>query len=90
MEYIENKAVEEEQVKGIVNDIIRYAPSKFVGFVGNALIVPVYTNILLPEQYGLYSLSIALLSFLCILFSCKHYDNTYILIYEFLLLYFAN
>lgn len=69
MEYIENKAVEEEQVKGIVNDIIRYAPSKFVGFVGNALIVPVYTNILLPEQYGLYSLSIALLSFLCILFS---------------------
>ena len=69
MEYIENKAVEQEQVQGIIKDIIKYAPSKFVGFVGNALIVPVYTNILLPEQYGLYSLSIALLSFLCILFS---------------------
>ncbi len=69
MEYIENKAVEQEQVQGIVKDIIKYAPSKFVGFIGNALIVPVYTNILLPEQYGLYSLSIALLSFLCILFS---------------------
>ena len=69
MEYVENKAVEREQVQGIVKDIIKYAPSKFVGFIGNALIVPVYTNILLPEQYGLYSLSIALLSFLCILFS---------------------
>ena len=69
MEYIENKVIEQEQVQGIIKDIIKYAPSKFVGFVGNALIVPVYTNILLPEQYGLYSLSIALLSFLCILFS---------------------
>jgi len=69
MEYIENKAVEQEQVQGIIKDIIKYAPSKFIGFVGNALIVPVYTNILQPEQYGLYSLSIALLSFLCILFS---------------------
>lgn len=47
----------------------RYAPSKFVGFLGNALIVPVYTNLLLPEQYGLYSISIAFLSFLCIIFS---------------------
>jgi len=69
MEFIENKAVEDEQVKGIFKDIAKYAPSKFVGFLGNALIVPVYTSILLPEEYGLYSLSIALLSFLCILFS---------------------
>ena len=69
MEYKENKKVEEEQVKGIFSDIVKYAPSKIVGFVGNALIVPVYTSILLPEQYGLYSISIALLSFLCILFS---------------------
>lgn len=69
MEYIENKEVEEEQVRGIFSDIMKYAPSKIVGFIGNALIVPVYTNILLPEQYGLYSISIAFLSFLCIIFS---------------------
>ena len=69
MEYIENKEVEEEQTRAIFNDMLKYAPSKIVGFFGNALIVPVYTSILLPEQYGLYSISIALLSFLCILFS---------------------
>ena len=69
MEYVENKAVEEEQTRGIFQDMAKYAPSKIVGMVGNALIVPVYTSLLPPEQYGLYSISIALLSFLCILFS---------------------
>ena len=67
MEYVGNKLVEEEQTKGIFTDMAKYAPSKIVGFIGNALIVPVYTNILLPEQYGLYSISIAFLSFLCII-----------------------
>lgn len=60
---------EKEQTKGIFEDMAKYAPSKIVGFLGNALIVPVYTNILHPEQYGLYSISIAFLSFLCIIFS---------------------
>ena len=69
MEYVENKAVEEEQTRGIFQDMAKYAPSKIVGMIGNALIVPVYTSLLPPEQYGLYSISIALLSFLCILFS---------------------
>ena len=69
MEYVENKEVETEQTRGIFMDMMKYAPSKIVGFIGNALIVPVYTSILLPEQYGLYSISIALLSFLCIIFS---------------------
>ena len=69
MEYIENKQVEEEQTRGIFEDMVKYAPSKIVGMIGNALIVPVYTSLLPPEQYGLYSISIALLSFLCIIFS---------------------
>lgn len=69
MEYIENKEVEAEQTRGIFQDMAKYAPSKIVGMLGNALIVPVYTSLLPPEQYGLYSISIALLSFLCILFS---------------------
>ena len=69
MEYVENKEVEEEQTRGIFQDMAKYAPSKIVGMIGNALIVPVYTSLLPPEQYGLYSISIALLSFLCILFS---------------------
>ena len=69
MEFVVDKVAEEEQTRGIFSDILKYAPSKFVGFIGNALIVPIYTNLLLPEQYGVYSVSIALLSFLCILFS---------------------
>uniref|UniRef100_UPI00402676B9 hypothetical protein n=1 Tax=Candidatus Scatousia sp. TaxID=3085663 RepID=UPI00402676B9 len=49
--------------------MLKYSPSKICGMLGNAIIVPVYTSLLPPEQYGLYSLSIAFLSFLCILFS---------------------
>ena len=69
MEYVENKEVEEEQLKGIFRDMVKYSPSKICGMLGNAIIVPVYTSLLTPEEYGLYSLSIAFLSFLCILFS---------------------
>ncbi len=61
--------VEQYQVTEIFKDVFKYAPSKFCGMLGNALIVPVYTSLLSPEEYGLYSLSIAVLSFLCILFS---------------------
>ena len=69
MEFIENREIEKEQLTSIFRDMMKYAPSKIVGFIGNALIVPVYTSLLSPEQYGLYSLSIAVLSFLCIIFS---------------------
>ena len=69
MEFIENKEVENEQLKEIFNDMAKYSPSKICGMIGNAIIVPVYTSILSPEQYGLYSISIATLSFLCIIFS---------------------
>ncbi len=69
MKFAEDKAVDKEQLNAIFKDIIKYSPSKLCGMLGNALIVPVYTHLLLPEQYGLYSLSIAFLSFLCIIFS---------------------
>ena len=69
MEFVENREVEQEQLKAIFRDMMKYSPSKICGMLGNALIVPVYTSILTPDQYGLYSLSIAVLSFLCIIFS---------------------
>ena len=69
MEYVENKKEEKVQIKGIFKDMLKYSPSKIIGMIGNAIVIPVYTNLLLPEQYGLYSLSIAFLSFLCIIFS---------------------
>lgn len=69
MEFIENKEEEKVQLKAIFRDMLKYSPSKICGMLGNAIIVPVYTSLLPPEQYGLYSLSIAFLSFLCILFS---------------------
>ena len=69
MEFIENKEEEQKQLNGIFKDMIKYSPSKIIGTVGNAIIVPVYTSLLPPEQYGIYSLSIAFLSFLCIIFS---------------------
>ena len=69
MEFIENKEEEQKQLNGIFKDMIKYSPSKIIGTIGNAIIVPVYTSLLPPEQYGIYSLSIAFLSFLCIIFS---------------------
>lgn len=69
MEFIENKEAEKEQLKAIFKDMLKYSPSKICGMLGNAIIVPVYTSLLSPDQYGLYSISIAMLSFLCILFS---------------------
>ena len=69
MEFIENKEEEHKQIVGIFKDILKYLPSKLVGTVGNAIVIPIYTSLLPPAQYGLYSLSIAFLSFLCIIFS---------------------
>ena len=69
MEYKENIEEEQKQIKEIWGDMLKYAPSKICGTLGNAIIVPVYTSLLPPEQYGLYTLSIAFLSFLCIIFS---------------------
>src|SRR5574344_1596891 len=69
MEFVENREVEKEQLKAIFRDMVKYSPSKIIGMIGNAIFVPIYTALLSPEQYGLYSLSIAVLSFLCIIFS---------------------
>lgn len=56
-------------MQNIFKDMLKYAPSKFFGLLGNAVIVPIYTNLLSPTQYGVYAISLAVLSFLCILFS---------------------
>lgn len=69
MEYIENKELEQKEVKGIFTDMIKYAPSKLCGMLGNVITVPIYTSLFSQEQYGLYTISIAMLSFLCIIFS---------------------
>ena len=45
MEFIENKEVEKEQLKAIFRDMIKYSPSKIIGMLGNAIIVPVYTSL---------------------------------------------
>lgn len=69
MEYIENKELEEKEFKGIFTDMLKYAPSKLCGMLGNVITVPIYTSLFSTEQYGLYTISIAMLSFLCIIFS---------------------
>ncbi len=69
MEYIENKELEEKEIKGIFTDMIKYAPSKLCGMFGNVITVPIYTSLFSTAEYGLYTISIAMLSFLCIIFS---------------------
>lgn len=66
-----NKYIKEVALpmKSVFKDMLKYAPSKIFGLIGNAVIVPVYTNLLSPSQYGIYAISLAVLSFLCILFS---------------------
>ena len=69
MEYVVNKELEEKETRAIFTDMLKYAPSKLCGMFGNVITVPIYTNLFSTEQYGLYSVSIAMLSFLCIIFS---------------------
>ena len=63
MEYIENKELEEKEIKGIFTDMIKYFPSKLCGMFGNMITVPIYTSLFSQEQYGLYTISIAMLSY---------------------------
>ena len=69
-----NKYIQEVALpmKAIFKDMLKYAPSKIFGLLGNIVVVPVYTNLLSPSQYGVYVISLAVLSFLCILFSDLH------------------
>ncbi|OGI00698.1 MAG: hypothetical protein A2Y25_11525 [Candidatus Melainabacteria bacterium GWF2_37_15] len=53
----------------INKDILKYTPSKVIGMLMNMAMVPIYTNLLLPEQYGLYNISIGILSLIAIIFS---------------------
>lgn len=64
-----DSSLSEESLKNIFADIVKYFPSKLAGVLGNILVVPIYTNLLSPEQYGLYNVAIGVLSFLCIIFS---------------------
>lgn len=50
-------------MRHIFKDMAKYAPSKIFGLLGNAVIVPVYTNLLMPSEYGVYAISLAVLSF---------------------------
>lgn len=58
-----------EFIKPIFQDIFKYSPYKLVALVLNIITVPIYTMFLSPSDYGLYSISIATLSFICIIFS---------------------
>ncbi len=73
MEYCEYEKISDDlmksSMKDLFKDILKYSPSKLCGIFGNAIAIPIYTNLLSTAQYGTYMLSIAFLSFLCIIFS---------------------
>ncbi|NLF83694.1 MAG: oligosaccharide flippase family protein, partial [Candidatus Gastranaerophilales bacterium] len=56
-------------MRDINKDIIKYAPAKIVGMLMNLAVVPIYTSLLIPEQYGLYNVTIGFLSLIAIIFS---------------------
>lgn len=58
-----------DSLANINKDIIKYIPAKVLGMLMNLAAVPIYTNLLLPEEYGLYGISVGLLSFIAIIFS---------------------
>ena len=51
---------ENEFIKPIFNDILKYSPYKLVALILNIITVPIYTMFLSPSDYGLYAISIAL------------------------------
>lgn len=64
-----NSSIKEGFLYSILMDALKYAPSKILGTLMNLIIVPVYTNIMPPQEYGLYGISISVLSFIAIIFS---------------------
>jgi O-antigen/teichoic acid export membrane protein len=59
----------EESLSVILKDAIKYAPSKVLGMIMNIAAVSIYTNLLLPKEYGLYMVATSVISFLAIIFS---------------------
>lgn len=59
----------EESLVSIGKDSLKYVPSKLMGTLANLMLVPLYTNLLNPDQYGLYNVATAVISFLAIIFS---------------------
>ncbi len=62
-------SIYEESLSNIYKDALKYAPSKIVGAIVNLAMVSVFTNLLLPKEYGLYMVSTGVISFLAIIFS---------------------
>lgn len=58
-----------ESLSEIYKDAFKYAPSKLIGMLMNLISVAIYTNLLLPKEYGLYMVAISVISFLAIIFS---------------------
>ena len=66
-ELVEDKY--DSSMKAILQDALKYSPSKLCGVFGNMIVIPIYTKLLSQTEYGLYTVSLAVLSFLCIIFS---------------------
>lgn len=64
-----DSSVYEESLFVIFKDALKYAPSKILGAVMNIAAVSLYTNLLLPKEYGLYMVATSVISFLAIIFS---------------------
>ena len=64
-----DSSYKEEFLSIIFKDAIKYAPSKIVGTIINLIMVSIYTNILLPKEYGLYMVATSVISFIAIIFS---------------------
>ncbi|MDD3150426.1 MAG: oligosaccharide flippase family protein [Candidatus Gastranaerophilales bacterium] len=58
-----------EILSDIAKDALKYVPSKVLGMLMNLAVVPIYTSLLPPGEYGLYHIAIALTSFMAIIFS---------------------
>lgn len=64
-----DSSIIEESLSVIYKDAIKYAPSKILGTVMNIVAVSIYTNLLLPKEYGMYMIATSVISFLAIIFS---------------------
>ncbi|MDD3236942.1 MAG: oligosaccharide flippase family protein [Candidatus Gastranaerophilales bacterium] len=64
-----SREVTATSLKNMFVDMVKYSPSKICGLIGNTIVIPIYTTLLSTEQYGIYTLAISFLSFLCIIFS---------------------
>ena len=65
-----------DKLKELTKDTALYGISTIVGRFLNFILVPFYTNVFAPDEFGIYSYIYAFLAFINIVYICRRHNIT--------------